>query len=110
MTDNDALIPLDDAAKVIPDANAETLKRLYRAGKLICYRPGKKLLTTAANVKEAVKVNCRVTPVRVVPQDRPGAASMDLSRAALDLALSQLQTKRKSAAARAGARPPRTKP
>jgi hypothetical protein len=54
-------ITLDEAAKIIPGADANTLKRMHRAGKLICYRPGKKFLTTRANVIEAVK-NSRVVP------------------------------------------------
>ncbi|WP_441232667.1 hypothetical protein [Bradyrhizobium sp. 1200_D9_N1_1] len=103
MTD-DALITLDEAAKLIPGADADTLKRMHRAGKLVCYKPGKKLLTTAANVTEAVKVNCRATPARA-PQTRPDAASIERSRAALDLVLSRLPTKRR--AERAKARPPR---
>ncbi|UFW82835.1 hypothetical protein BjapCC829_22870 [Bradyrhizobium barranii] len=134
MTDDDALITLDEAAKLIPDADADTLKRMHRAGKLVCYRPGKKLLTTAANVREAVQA-CRVTPVRAA-QGRPDAASMERSNAALDLALENLrrigQEKKQAArverdranlirkaerdaerraarkAARAKARPPRT--
>ena len=85
MTESDALITLDEAAKLVPGADADTLKRMHRAGKLVCYRPGKKLLTTAANVTEAVKVNCRVTPVRA-PAGRPDAASVELSRAALEQA------------------------
>ncbi|MEY9184990.1 hypothetical protein ABIA41_006425 [Bradyrhizobium sp. USDA 313] len=105
MTDDDALITLDEAAKLIPSGDADTLKRMHRAGKLVCYRPGKKLLTTAADVIEAVKVNSRVTRAKA-PQGRPDAASMERSRAALDLVLSQLPTKRKKAA-RAEARPPR---
>lgn len=106
MTDDD-LITLDEAAKLVPGADAETLKRMHRAGKLVCYRPGKKLLTTTANVMEAVKVNCRVRPTRA-PQARPDAAAMERSSAALDLVLSQLPTKRK--AARAKARPPSNQP
>ncbi len=103
MTDDDALITLDEAAKLIPGADADTLKRMHRAGKLVCYRPGKKLLTTAANVREAVRA-CRVT--KVTPSNRPDAASMEISRAALDLVLSRLPSKREKAAK---ARPPRNK-
>ncbi|TWA91092.1 hypothetical protein [Bradyrhizobium stylosanthis] len=106
MTDDDALITLDEAAKLIPGADADTLKRMHRAGKLVCYRPGKKLLTTAANVQEAVRTNYRVTPVRAPKiAGRPDAAAMERSKAALDLALSRLPSKRKKAA-RAKARPP----
>ncbi|MCK1402337.1 hypothetical protein IVB45_20780 [Bradyrhizobium sp. 4] len=105
MTDDDALITLDEAAKLIPGADADTLKRMHRAGKLVCYKPGKKLLTTAANVGEAVRTNYRATPLRA-PSGQPDAASMERSRAALDLVLSRLPTKPKKAA-RAKARPPR---
>ncbi|TFV69424.1 hypothetical protein E4K64_33370 [Bradyrhizobium frederickii] len=101
MTDDDALITLDEAAKLIPGADADTLKRMHRAGKLVCYRPGKKLLTTAANVREAVRA-CHVT--KVTPSKRQDAASLELSRAALDLVLSRLPSKREKAAK---ARPPR---
>lgn len=104
MTDDDALITLDEAAKLIPGADADTLKRMHRAGKLVCYKPGKKLLTTAANVQEAVRTNYRAGPKGTSPA-RPDAATMERSSAALDLALSRLRTKRK--AARAKARPPR---
>ncbi|QIO34649.1 hypothetical protein [Bradyrhizobium sp. 1(2017)] len=102
MTDDAPLITLDEAAKLIPGADADTLKRMHRAGKLVCYRPGKKLLTTAANVDAAVRTNYRAT--KVMPLSRPDAASMERSKAALDLVLSRLPTKRK--AARAKARPP----
>ncbi|MGJ5177416.1 hypothetical protein ACQR16_06010 [Bradyrhizobium oligotrophicum] len=71
MTDDHALIDLDEAAKLIPGADAGTLKRMHRAGKLVCYRPGKKLLTTAANVMEAVKVNCRVAKPSRGPERSP---------------------------------------
>ncbi|QOZ09245.1 hypothetical protein [Bradyrhizobium sp. CCBAU 51765] len=91
MTDDDPLITLDEAAKLIPGADADTLKQMHRAGKLVCYRPGKKLLTTAANVIEAVKVNSRVTPARVVQQSRLDAAAMERSKAALDLVLENLR-------------------
>lgn len=40
MTD-DALITLDEAAKLIPGADANTLKRMQRKGVLRCYRPGR---------------------------------------------------------------------
>jgi hypothetical protein len=76
MTDDDPLITLDEAAKLIPGADAETLKRMHRAGKLVCYKPGKKLLTTAANVIEAVRTNYRATPASAA-QAHPDAASME---------------------------------
>ncbi|MDI3564946.1 hypothetical protein [Bradyrhizobium sp. Arg816] len=93
MTDDDVLITLDEAAKLIPGADADTLKRMHRAGKLVCYRPGKKLLTTAANVMEAVRTNYRVT--KVTPTGRPDAASMERSRAALEQVRTELRTTRK---------------
>ncbi|MGJ4932177.1 hypothetical protein ACQR1I_35430 [Bradyrhizobium sp. HKCCYLS2038] len=109
MTDDDALMTLDEAAKLIPSADADTLKRMHRAGKLVCYKPGKKLLTTAANVVEAVKVNCRVTKATPPPANLPtnplGLSSTELSGMRLDLELERLLTKGK--AARANARPPR---
>ncbi|MET4630456.1 hypothetical protein ABIB83_007508 [Bradyrhizobium sp. I1.8.5] len=88
--DDEALITLDEAAKLIPGADADTLKRMHRAGKLVCYRPGKKLLTTSANVMEAVRVNCRAGPKRAL-RDRPDAASMERSQSALDFALENLR-------------------
>lgn len=117
MTDDDALIDLDQAAKLIPGFDAEALKRLFRRGKLTCFQPGKRLLTTKRLVMEAVKVNCRATPVGtpLAQAGRPDASSTEIASAALaselerlrakgdtkrsssalDLVLSQLPTKRK---------------
>lgn len=61
MTIDAELITLDAAAELIPGADAETLKRMHRKGKLTCYRPGKAFLTTRADVMEAVR-KCRVEP------------------------------------------------
>ena len=52
-------LTLAEAAKFIPGADADTLKRMQRAGKLTCYRPGKAFLTTQADVMEALR-SCRV--------------------------------------------------
>lgn len=56
MSADDDLITLDEAAKLIPGTDANTLKRLQRKGVLMCYRPGKAYLTTAADVREAVRL------------------------------------------------------
>jgi excisionase family DNA binding protein len=62
--DPDELLTLDEAAKLIPRADADTLKRLIRSGKLRAYRPGKKYLTTRADVRAAI-IACRVpSPAR----------------------------------------------
>ena len=45
--DPDEMLTLEDAAALIPRADANTLKRLIRSGKLRAYRPGKKYLTRA---------------------------------------------------------------
>lgn len=109
MTPDDALITLDQAAKIIPGADADTLKRLHRAGKLTCYRPGKAFLTTRADVLEAVKHKCRVAPKArdsgsappaampevPSPTPPPGLSSTELANAALDSALTQATAKRK---------------
>jgi hypothetical protein len=92
MSDESDLITLDEAAKLIPGADADTLKRMHRSGKLVCYRPGKKLLTTRANVMEAVTNQCSVTPKRPELQKLP---DMDMASAAFDLALSRLPTRKK---------------
>src|SRR5437870_4208704 len=92
----DQLITLDQAAKFVPGADRDALKRLHRKGILTCYKPGKQLLTTAADVQEAVKTRCRVepkdrdygcakpAPARTPP---PGLSSTELARSALDSAL-----------------------
>jgi hypothetical protein len=100
MEAGDDLITLDEAAKLIPGADANTLKRLRRKGVLTCYRPGKAYLTTAANVREAVK-KCEVGQtvrnpgIRDAPPLPLGLTSMDLANAALDAALAPSIPKRK---------------
>jgi hypothetical protein len=64
-----ALITLAEAAKLIPGADENTLKRMARAGTLTVYKPGKKHLTTAEHVLEAVQI-CRALP-SVVPNAEP---------------------------------------
>jgi hypothetical protein len=95
--DND-LIPLDEAAKLIPGADANTLKRLARRGKLTVYRPGKAYLTTAADVREAVE-KCRVVPkIREKPSSETsnplGLSPADLASIALDLELERVIDKK----------------
>jgi len=111
VTDDDALITLDEAADLVPGFDAEALKRLFRRSKLTCYKPGKKLLTTKRHVIEAVKINCRAVPAGAPAiASRPDAASMEISNAELALARAELREKgdAKRKAARAKARPPRT--
>jgi len=87
MDAGDDLITLDEAAKMIPGADANTLKRMQRKGVLTCYRPGKAYLTTAADVREAVK-RCEVGQKVRKPKQTPlGSTNMDLANAALDAAL-----------------------
>jgi hypothetical protein len=97
-----ALLTLDQAARLIPGADADTLKRLARRGKLSVTRPGKAYLTTAADVQEAIRL-CRVTPkardcgfVPRAPTALPplGSSLMDLGNAALDSALAQAKVKK----------------
>jgi hypothetical protein len=92
MKAGDDLITLDEAAKLIPGADANTLKRMRRKGVLTCYRPGKAYLTTANDVREAVK-KCAVTQKVREPDTwdatplPAGLTSMELANAALDAAL-----------------------
>jgi hypothetical protein len=98
MTSPDALITLNEAAKLIAGADANTLKRMHREGKLTVYRPGRAFVTTYADVMEAVTNRCRVAPkVRVSgsvprvetppasPRMNPlGLSSTELASIALD--------------------------
>jgi hypothetical protein len=101
MTDSD-LLTLAEAATLIPGADADTLKRLARRGKLVVYRPGKRHLTTLADVQEAIRA-CRVTPkardcgsVQVAKIALPpGSSLMELGNAVLDSALGQASAKKK---------------
>lgn len=100
-------LTLAEAAKFIPGADANTLKRMCRAGKLTCYRPGKAYLTTAADVQEAIQ-SCRVAPkvptcgytppVTTAPVPLPmpplGLSSTEIAEAALDSALAQVKLKK----------------
>jgi hypothetical protein len=106
---DDELITLEQAAGLIPKFDAEALKRLFRKGKLTCYKPGKTLLTTPADIREAVRVKCRAEPKdraygcaprggmtsAISHTNLHGSSSMDLASAALDLALARLPTKKK---------------
>lgn len=105
---DDAFITLKEAAKLIPGADENTLKRMFRADKLTCYRPGKEYLTTEADVREAVKRKCRVVPkVRVyggesqgemppdlLPTPALGLSSTELAKAALDSILMPASSKK----------------
>jgi hypothetical protein len=104
VTDPAALLTLDQAAAFVPGADANTLKRLVRRGKLSVTRPGKAYLTTAADVMEAIRL-CRVMPkvrdcgsVPLVPTAPPplGSCSMEHANAALDSALAQASAKKKT--------------
>src|SRR5665213_1694534 len=61
MSADDELISLHEAATLIPGADAGTLKRHARAGRLTVYRPSKALATTRADVKRLIAA-CRVIP------------------------------------------------
>jgi hypothetical protein len=95
--DDFTLLTLAEAAKLVPGADAEAMKRLYRRGILTCYKPGKALLTTAADVRQAVMVKCRVGSAprpKAVPNEL-GLTEMDLSRLALERAREQLREQRR---------------
>ena len=94
MTDcsDDDFITLDEAAKLIPGADRDTLKRMRRRGKLTCYRPGKSYLTTRADVREAVK-QCRMFSPAERERRQPTTAELELSKRALDQALENLRGK-----------------
>lgn len=97
----DDLVTLETAAKWVPKADAEALKRLARRGKLTVYRPGKAYLTTRADVQRMIEA-CRVAPkARDSGFDRretiapaPGLSSTEHVSAALDSALAQLPPKK----------------
>jgi len=55
MSNPDALLTLDQAAEIIPGADADTLKRRIRQGRLVAYRPGKSFLTTAADIQNMIE-------------------------------------------------------
>ena len=99
MTSDDDLITLDEAAKLIPGADANTLRRLARRGKLTVYKRGKAYLTTAANVREAV-IKCRVVPKdREKPSSETsnalGLSSADLARMACEAELKRILNKKR---------------
>lgn len=107
MTLSTGLLSLHKAAALIPGADADTLKRLHRRGKLTVYRVGKAYSTTPADMEAAIQ-QCRVVPkVRVygsaplVPAALPlGLSSTDLASSELDLALVQLKKKKTKPSAR----------
>jgi hypothetical protein len=94
------LISLDEAAKYIPVADAETLKRKARAGKLRVYRIGKAFSSTRADLQEMIEaylVASKVPgskPRKIVPATsrgkETGLSSMELASAALDATLESL--------------------
>jgi len=108
MNADDELITLDIAANLIPGADAETLKRKIRAGKLQAYRPGKAYLTTRADIRRMIEA-CRVVPKvqgsvsseldTIATENSPttlnGLSSTELSEQALDLVLEQARKRRK---------------
>jgi excisionase family DNA binding protein len=112
METDDQLISLDVAATLIPGADAGTLKRKIRAGKLQAYRPGKGYLTTRADVKRMIE-SCRVvpkvrdsvskrrdsTPTESSPIIPNGLSSTELSEQALELVLAQARTKKRKCSA-----------
>jgi excisionase family DNA binding protein len=108
MSSPDALLTLDEAAKLIPGADAGTLKRLARNGRLTVYRLGKSYSTTAADVREAI-AKCRVAPkdhvygsvlpVRTVPLPH-GSSLMERGNAVLASALAQASKKNPKRSAR----------
>jgi uncharacterized protein YaiI (UPF0178 family) len=86
------LITLNEAAKLIPGADANTLKRMRRKGVLTCYRPGKAYLTTAADVRAAVKKcgvgqKVRRSGIQATQPLPLGLTDIDLANAALDALL-----------------------
>lgn len=101
------LITLDEAARLIPGADADTLKRHARKGTLTVYRPGKAYLTTREDVMRLVE-SCRVVPkvrdcgfdhhARILPASpalQPGLSEMALASRALDSALTQASKRRR---------------
>lgn len=95
--DDNELLTLDQAASLIPGADANTLRRRIRQGKLQAYRPGKAYLTTRADLVAMLEA-CRVVPADEkrrpkTPQTVPnqlGLTSTDLAKMALDRALERL--------------------
>jgi hypothetical protein len=87
MDDPDKLITLAEAAKLIPGADANTLKRRARQGRLVVYRPGKAYLTTVAEVKRMIEL-CRTPrksqePVPNSPDDEASNVALAVARARL---------------------------
>ena len=104
-----AFLTLAEAAKLIPGADENTLKRMQRAGKLTCYRPGKAYLTTAADIMESVKQSCRVVPkvrdsgyvqsaethLETSPTSQAGLSSTELASLAAASEVKRLKEKKK---------------
>lgn len=98
------LITLDEAAKLIPDATADTLRRLARNGKLTVYRVGRGYKTTPADIDRMV-LACRVNPKardsgsakldRAPIAEQVGLSSTVLASKALDAALTTLPARGK---------------
>ena len=103
-----ALLTLHDAATFIPRADAKTLRRRVRQGKLGATRPGKEYLTTPADLKRMLEA-CRAVPrdhvstsekrsstqTEVSESNPLGLSATELSSAALDSALERLPKKKK---------------
>lgn len=123
--DPDELLTLDDAAALIPGANENTLKRMFRAGKLTCYRPGKQFLTTRTDVRAAIVASRVPSPAgRQKPKPKPavpnalGLTSSELANLALEQVLEEgfarhrekrhLEREQRAKARKAARRPPRT--
>jgi hypothetical protein len=105
------LLTLEAAAKIVaPEGGitAETLRRLIKKELLAWYRPGKPYLVKIEDVREALAA-CRVAPkaricgnglpamtaLEISPIAQSGLSLMEMSSAALDLALMPPETKKK---------------
>lgn len=91
MNRDDQLLTLDEAAALVPGANAATLKRRIRQGRLQAYRPGRHYLTTRADIWAMLEA-CRVVPKSPpAPKCRPTSAeTLELAKAELTRALDKL--------------------
>ena len=85
MDDPNELLSLDEAAKLIPGANADTLKRKARAGKLTVYRVGKSYCTTRADIRKLIEAS------RVEASCGTMISETKLSRLALDATADRLR-------------------
>ena len=88
---DDELIPLAEAAKLVPGATKDTLLRQARAGRLAVYRVGKLYATTRADIDAMVKA-CRVVRKDVPVPNVAGDAMLATMRT-----LKSLEAARKTA-------------